>query len=240
MPGSHPAAQDRDAILAAPSALHWAGTDDLGRDRAVRTAAALLLSLAGATGAAAVTTFLAAVVGITAAFSPAPLAWLLLLVTDVFLTLPWLFLLMIVRAGLPLSASPGHAASLTFLLLAVLGWPACAHAVARGAARLRHSQPMRYGRAAGLRPLQAIRLHILPHLRALLLPQFLLAIPAFVMAEANLGALGLGIPEPLPSLGAMLLDSRQLRPACPFVARAAPCCYPRYRARLAGDHCPPY
>ena len=48
--------------------------------------------------------------------------------------------------------------------------------------------------------------HVVPNLLPLLLPQFLICVPAFVMAEANLGALGLGIGEPLPSWGGMLLE----------------------------------
>jgi ABC-type dipeptide/oligopeptide/nickel transport system permease subunit len=63
-----------------------------------------------------------------------------------------------------------------------------------------------YGRACGLKPRQLVRLHILPHLRPLILPQFLICVPAFVVAEANLGALGLGVGEPMPSWGAMLLE----------------------------------
>ena len=61
------------------------------------------------------------------------------------------------------------------------------------------------GRASGLRTPQLIG-HLLPHLRPLLLAQFLVSIPVFVVAEANLGALGLGIGEPLPSWGGMLLE----------------------------------
>jgi ABC-type dipeptide/oligopeptide/nickel transport system permease subunit len=51
-----------------------------------------------------------------------------------------------------------------------------------------------------------MRLHLLPHLRPLLLPQFLISVPAFIAAEANLGALGLGVGEPMPSWGSMLLE----------------------------------
>jgi len=64
---------------------------------------------------------------------------------------------------------------------------------------------MLQARAAGLRGKQVVR-HVLPNLIPLLMPQFLVTIPAFVIAEANLGALGLGIGEPLPSWGGMLLE----------------------------------
>ena len=204
--GNDYAVQDRDVIMAGSSSQHWTGTDQLGRDRTVRISAALLLSLAGATAASAVATTIAAAVGTLAAFSPKPLAFVLMLASDLFLTLPWLFLLMLVRSGLPLTTSPIQSASITFIILAFLGWSACARAVYRGATNLRTSEGMIHGRASGLRPVQLIRLHLLPHLKTLLLPQFLLCIPAFIVAEANLGTLGLGIAEPLPSWGTMLLE----------------------------------
>ena len=200
------AQQDRDAIMVSSTAQHPAGTDELGRDRTVRVAAALLIGLAGATAAAAITTAIAACFGLLAAFSPAWLASILLFAGDVFLSLPWLFLLMIVRSLLPLTAPPLMTAVVTFLVLAVLGWPACARAIYRGARVLRSSEWMIQGRASGLRTRQLIRLHLVPHLRPLLLPQFLICVPAFIAAEANLGALGLGVGEPMPSWGAMLLE----------------------------------
>jgi ABC-type dipeptide/oligopeptide/nickel transport system permease subunit len=64
---------------------------------------------------------------------------------------------------------------------------------------------MLQARAGGLRGMQIAR-HVVPNLMPLLTPQFLVCIPAFVIAEANLGALGLGIGEPLPSWGGMLLE----------------------------------
>jgi ABC-type dipeptide/oligopeptide/nickel transport system permease subunit len=64
---------------------------------------------------------------------------------------------------------------------------------------------MLQARAQGLRRSQIIR-SVIPNLIPLLLPQFIICVPAFIIAEANLGALGLGIGEPLPSWGGMLLE----------------------------------
>ena len=85
-------------------------------------------------------------------------------------------------------------------------WPACARAIYRGAVELRNAEWMIHAHACGLMTRQRICLQLVPHLRPLLLPQFLICVPAFVVAEANLGALGLGVGEPMPSWGAMLLE----------------------------------
>lgn len=204
-PGASYARQDRESPLAGASLHHAAGTDALGRDRLVRVAAALLLSLAGASLASALTTIAAAGMGTLAAFAPRWLGGFCMLLCDVFLALPWMFLLMMVRSALPLSASPASSAAITFLVLAALGWPACARAVHRGALSLRRADWMLQARASGMRGLQLARCAA-PNLLPLLLPQFLVSIPAFVIAEANLGALGLGVGEPLPSWGGMLLE----------------------------------
>jgi ABC-type dipeptide/oligopeptide/nickel transport system permease subunit len=204
-PGASYSRQDREQPFAAASPSHPAGTDALGRDRLVRTAAALVLSLAGASAAAALTTAAAAGVGASAAFATGAGRWLILLFCDIFLALPWLFLLMMVRSALPLTTSPARSAAVTFLILAALGWPACARAVYSGVLELKNADWMLQARAAGLRRSQTL-LHVVPNLLPLLLPQFLVSVPAFVIAEANLGALGLGIGEPLPSWGGMLLE----------------------------------
>jgi len=198
--------QDRDAIMAPATHQHWTGTDDLGRDRTVRVAAALLIGLAGASTAAVITTAIAACFGLFASFSSRSVARALMFLSDVLLSLPWFFLLMTVRSLLPLTASPAETAVATYLVLAALGWPACARTIYSGALQLRSAEWMIHGRASGLRTLQLVRLHVLPHLRPLLLPQFLVCVPAFLVAEANLGALGLGVGEPMPSWGAMLLE----------------------------------
>jgi peptide/nickel transport system permease protein len=200
------AAQDRIHVSEGSSPQHWVGTDDLGRDRGVRVAAALLIGLAGAMAASAVASILSAAVGVTAAFAKPGVASLLMYVSDLFLTLPWLFLLMMVRSALPLTLPPLHSAVVTFLLLAGLGWPAYAGISYARALAVRNAEWLLHARATGLRNSQLALRHVLPHLFPLLLSQFLIYIPACLVAEANLGTMGLGISEPLPSWGSMLLS----------------------------------
>ena len=205
-PNASYATQDRDHPAAAASRDHPAGTDPLGRDRLTRVAAATVLCLGGSVLAATATTAIAASIGMFAALGPAVFSGPLLLVCDAFLALPWIFLLMMVRSGLPLKTAPFASAAATFLILALLGWPACARAVHAGAMAMRNADWMIQARACGLPVSRLLQRHLLPQILPLLLPQFLISVPAFLMAEANLGTLGLGVSEPLPSWGAMLLE----------------------------------
>ena len=172
--------QDREQVFADASARHPAGTDALGRDRLVRVSAALLVSLAGAVIASALSTAAAAAIGTIAAYGTSVVGGLMMLICEVFLALPWLFLLMLVRSGLPLTTSPSHSAAITFLVLAALGWPSCAVAVYKGVRTLLRSEWMLQARATGLRGTQVFR-YMLPHLAPLLLPQFFISVPAFVI-----------------------------------------------------------
>ncbi len=203
-PGSL-ATQDRDHIAAQSSTQHWTGTDELGRDRTLRLAGALILGLAGSVFAATIATSLAVGIGVLAAFAHKAVGNFLLYLSDLFLTLPWLFLLMMVRSALPLTMAPLQSAAVTFMLLGLLGWPAYARVCYATALDIRNAQWLMYGRAAGLPTHRLLQRHVFPHLRPLVLTQFLICVPAFLVAEANLGTLGLGVSEPLPSWGSMLL-----------------------------------
>ncbi len=198
--------QDRDAIAAPPSHEHLAGTDELGRDRAARLAAAVVFGLCSAVVAAGVSTAIALAVATAAAFAPPSIAATLLYTGDLCLMLPWLYLLMMLRSALPLNLPAYTSAAVTFTLLAALGWPVYVRSLYQRAVSLRQEGWLLHARASGQSTLRIASTHLLPHLRPLYLTQFLLCVPAFIVAEANLGALGMGVSAPLVSWGNLLQE----------------------------------
>jgi peptide/nickel transport system permease protein len=200
------ATQFREAPNSPPTHSHLLGTDALGRDRLARTLYGTRVSLLLAPAAAFLSTLLAGIIGgfagyLGGAWQKASMAF-----TDLFLSLPWLFLLITVRALLPLNVSPIASVMVTFALLGVLGWAASARIVCAGAAGMRDSEYVLLARASGISRMRLLLVHILPNLKPVLLAQFWLSIPIFILAEANLGILGLGVAEPLPSWGSLLRE----------------------------------
>ena len=206
--------QFRQIPDARPSAHHPLGTDDLGRDRWARLLYGMRVSLTLAPLAALLTTVAAVLGGIAGCFG----GWTercCMFLADLVLSVPWLFLLITVRAALPLNFSPEASAIVTFLLLGLLGWAAASRVICAGTKSLMQSEFVWTARAAGFSGFKLVRLHILPNLRGTLLAQFWISVPVFIIAEANLGALGLGVSEPLPSLGSLLREMQSfvmLRP----------------------------
>jgi ABC-type dipeptide/oligopeptide/nickel transport system permease subunit len=204
------ATQFREVPNAAPSLHHLLGTDALGRDRMARTLYGTRVSLLLAPAAALLSTMLAALMGGFAGYLGGIWQKISMAVTDLFLSLPWLFLLITVRAMLPLNVSPSTSVIVTFALLGILGWASAARVVCAGAAGMRDSDFILLARASGVSRSRIIAIHVLPNLRPVLLAQFWLSIPIFILAEANLGILGLGVAEPLPSWGSLLRELEDL------------------------------
>src|SRR5216684_1093590 len=111
---------------APPSRQHLLGTDDLGRDRFRRVLYGTRVSLLLAPAAALQSSLLAALIGGTAGFRGGRVEKIVMSGTDLFLSLPWLFLLITVRALMPLNVSPLASVLVTFLMLGMLGWTSAA------------------------------------------------------------------------------------------------------------------
>lgn len=198
--------QFRDLPDAAPCARHLLGTDELGRDRFSRLLYGTRVSLLLAPAAALLSSLLAALIGGAAGFFGGLLESAVMAATDLFLSLPWLFLLITVRALLPLNVSPAVSVLITFGLLGCLGWAAAARVLCADARSLLGSDMVLQARASGSSGARLLWRHIVPNLMPVLLAQFWISIPVFILTEANLGVLGLGVAEPLPSWGSLLRE----------------------------------
>ncbi len=144
------AKQYREATDAPPSRAHWLGTDDVGRDRFARVLYGTRISLLLAPAAALLSTLMAALIGGLAGYLGGTWARLAMAVINLFLSLPWLFLLITARALLPLNVSPLFSAMVTFLLLGLLGWTTAARVLCTAAGSLRSSDFATQARAAGI------------------------------------------------------------------------------------------
>jgi ABC-type dipeptide/oligopeptide/nickel transport system permease subunit len=204
-PGGY-AKQYREAADSPPTRQHWLGTDDIGRDRLARVLYGTRISLLLAPAAALFSTLIAALVGGMSGYLGGAWARIAMAVTDLFLSLPWLFLLITVRALMPLNVSPIVSVLVTFLVLGMLGWTSAARVLCTTAGSLRNSDFIRQASASGIRGSRLFWVHVLPNLKPVLYAQFWISIPAFILAEANLGILGLGVAEPMPSWGSLLRE----------------------------------
>lgn len=182
------------------------GTDELGRDRFSRLIYATRVSLVLAPAAALISVLAAlamsALSGVRARLADETLGG----ITTLSLSIPWIFLFIILRALLPLNTRPGTSILLTFGLMGIAGWAWPARIFRATIRQIREAGWLFEARAAGISPLRIGLVHVWPHLRDIAIAQFRVLIPTYILAEASLGLLGLGVSEPLPSWGNLLSE----------------------------------
>ena len=182
------------------------GTDDLGRDRFSRLVYATRVSIVLAPAAALVSVLVALVMsalsGVRVPLADEALGGF----TTLSLSIPWIFLFIILRALLPLNTRPGTSILLTFGLMGIAGWAWPARIFRATIRQIRDSGWLVEARASGIPPLRIALVHVWPHLRDIAIAQFRVLIPSYILAEASLGLLGLGVAEPLPSWGNLLAE----------------------------------
>lgn len=198
------ATQFRELPDAAPSSSHLLGTDGLGRDLFARVLYGTRVSLLLAPAAALLSTLIAAVFGALAGLAGGWPEKLILGTADLCMALPLLFVLLALRALLPLDTGPAVSVVATFLLLGLLGWPSSLRIVWATSRDLRNSDFVLLANATGCPRWRILLRHVLPNLRAMTFAQFWISIPVYVLTEATLSMLGLGVMEPLPSWGNLL------------------------------------
>jgi peptide/nickel transport system permease protein len=196
-------------ISVAASATPWLplGGDALGRDVYSRLVLGARLSLGVALLASAGSLALGAIVGAAAGFSGRRLETLLMWLADFIIVLPVIYVVLALRAAMPLVLSTAEVFWATTVILALAGWPFAARGVRAIVTVERRKEYAESARALGASGWRILQRHLLPATYGYLLVQGTLLVPAFVLAEATLSLVGLGFSEPAASWGGMLRDA---------------------------------
>ena len=198
-----PAGLDLAGRLAGPSAGHWFGTDELGRDILSRTIFGARISMVVAISVVGISLGLGLVAGGIAGFYG---GWadtvLNVYVTNAFLALPGILIAIAFVAFL------GPGLGNLIVALSLSGWVGYARLVRAQVMAVKTREFVEAARALGASDLRVMVRHILPNIVQPLIVQAAIGMAGAVLAEATLSFLGLGIPAPAASWGAMLNDGR--------------------------------
>ncbi len=186
------------------------GADSLGRDLFSRLLYATRFSFLAALLAIALTLGCGTLVGALSGYAGGWTDRGLMRVCDLFLSLPGLFLVLGVRALLPIRLSANGTLAMIVLVFVLLGWAAVARVV-RGQVLAIRSQPhVLAARGMGASRARILIRHVLPLTTNALIVQGSFLLPMFVVAEITLSFLGVGVQEPNASLGTLLHDAATL------------------------------
>jgi peptide/nickel transport system permease protein len=193
-----PVAVDFGAMLAAPSAAHWLGTDAFGRDVLSRLIYGSRTALLVGFGAAMLGATFGAILGVGSAYFGGLVDLYLQRLMDIFLSFPLIIL------ALALVAILGNSIPNVIMAITIPMIPRAALVIRSSALTIREMPYVDAARAAGFGHARIIMRHMLPNVVA----SYLIMLTAFlsqaILAEASLSFLGLGVQEPTPAWGLML------------------------------------
>jgi peptide/nickel transport system permease protein len=183
------------------------GADGYGRDICARlvqgSRLTLLLALIATIGA----TLIGALVGSVSGYAGGRVDLLLSRLTEFILVLPAIYVVLALRAALPLVVPPRTVFVSLTAIFVLLGWPTVARGVRAIIASERSRDYVSAAEALGAGPARVLLRHLLPSARGHLMMQATLLLPAFILAEATMSYIGLGFPEATPTWGTMLQDA---------------------------------
>ncbi|MBL0171236.1 MAG: ABC transporter permease [Gemmatimonadaceae bacterium] len=197
---------------AAPSGVHWFGTDELGRDLLTRVLFGARVSLAIGLISAAVSVAIGAAIGATAGYAGRWVDEVLMRATDAMLCIPRLPLLMITAAF----ARPS--VLVLVVLVGVVGWMETARVVRASVQSLASRDYVTAARAMGVAPWRVVVRHVLPGVVPVLAVATTLAVGRGILLESALSFFGVGVQPPTASWGNMLYQAQTTMTSEPWLA----------------------
>lgn len=197
-------ATDAGGGAVAPVRVFLFGTDQFGRDLFSRFAIGARTSLLAAALAVALTMILALAAGVAAGMAGGLGDALLMTVADITTSIPWIVVILAIRAALPLELAPVAALAVMSVVIALASWPRPARHIRATVQSIRAQDYITAARASGASLASIAMRHALPHLLPLAIERSLMLLPRALMAEVTMSALGLGLGEPTASWGTLV------------------------------------
>jgi peptide/nickel transport system permease protein len=195
--------------VAAPGRIYLMGTDNYGRDVFSRVLYGGQVSLFAGLLATVLSLIVGLFMGTVAGFYGGWGDAVIMRVAELFLALPWLYLLLALRAFLPLHTGPRETFLLLIAAIGLVGWARPARLIRGVVLSAKERTHLLAARCFGGSDLYLLRRHVLPETQSVVLTQAALLVPQYVLAEVTLSFLGLGVSEPVPSWGSMLATLQQ-------------------------------
>jgi len=192
-----------------PARAFLLGTDNFGRDQFSRILFGGQISVAAGILATLISLGLGTLVGCISGLYGKWIDEVAMRFAELFLVLPWIYLLFAVRSFLPLHMSPTQTFFLLITVIGTIGWARPARLVRGIVLGARNQNYVKASRGFGASDLHLMRHHILPLSYGALLTQAALLVPQYILAEVTLSFFGLGVSEPNPSWGSLLAILQQ-------------------------------
>ncbi|MDD4855458.1 MAG: ABC transporter permease [Sulfuricurvum sp.] len=202
--GIDPSCLDKNAILLPPSWAHWFGTDRLGRDMAARIMEGGQVSLIIGFGSALFSTFIGLIYGVSAALLRGGYDKLFIVIVDLFLTFPTLFLL------LTLVSYVNASTWVLIFIISITGWMGTARLIRSESFAISAKPYIRILHIADVHPLKIMVKYYAPLLAPIVLISFTFGVGGAILAESGLSFLGLGITAPVMSWGSILSGGKEV------------------------------
>lgn len=191
-------------------AVFLLGTDEFGRDYFSRLLYGSQISLSIGLVAIAITFSLGMLVGGISGFYGGVIDDLIMRGCEILMSVPDFYLLLALAAALPITLPPTTVYFLIIVILSFIGWAGMARIVRGMVLSVREREYVEAGRALGVSDMQVIVRHILPSTFTYAIIAATMAVPGYILGEAGLSFLGLGIRDPMASWGNMLTAAQNL------------------------------